>query len=181
MGCPEPYRTEANPAQWYAVQTRSRFEKAVCAELQRKGLEPYLPTVQEVHEWKDRKKLVELPLFSGYLFARLADVNAARLPILKTAGVVQILGTGGAMVPVPDLEIESIRLVLSSGNPCWPYPMLREGKWVRIRRGPLAGVEGRLVRIKKQCRLVLSVELLAQAIATEVDARDVEPARERSH
>jgi len=169
-GLPEP--------RWYAVQTRSRFEKVVRAELTIKGIDHYLPTFEEVHQWKDRKKLVELPLFSGYVFARFQDADAARLQILRTTGVVRILGATGLIEPIHDWEIESIRQVLQSGTQCFPHPFVREGAWVRVRRGPLAGVEGRLVRVKSQNRLVLSVELLSQSVATEVDVWDVEPARE---
>lgn len=164
---------------WYAAQTRSRFEKVVRAELMAQGIEHYLAVFQNVHQWKDRKKVVELPLFSGYIFARFQDVEAARLRVLRVNGVVRILGTGGAIEPIPTREIDSIRQLLLSGNGCYPHPFVREGCWVRVRRGVLAGVEGRLVRVKSQTRLVLSVDLLSQSVATEVDARDVEPMLER--
>ena len=164
---------------WYAVQTRSRFEKAVGAELCARGIEHFLATFQDVHQWKDRKKVVEVPLFSGYIFVRLQGIESVRLQVLKTNGVVRILGAGGQIEPVPDLEIDSIQQLLGSGKQCYLHPFVREGSWVRMRRGPLAGVEGRLVRFKSQTRLVLSVELLSQSVATEVDAWDVEPIRER--
>jgi transcription antitermination factor NusG len=164
---------------WYAVQTRSRFEKAVRTELSTWGIDHYLATFQDVHQWKDRKKVVEVPLFSGYIFVRLQDIESARLQVLKTNGVVRILGVGGRIEPVPDFEIDSIRQLLVSGKQCYPHPFVREGSWVRMRRGPLAGVEGRLIRVKSQTRLVLSVELLSQSVAAEVDAWDVEPIRER--
>jgi len=166
-------------ARWYAVQTRSRFEKAVRAELSAWGIDHYLATFQDVHQWKDRKKVVEVPLFSGYIFVRLQHIEAACLQVLKTNGVVRILGVGGRMEPVPDFEIDSIRRLLASGKRCFPHPFIQEGSWVRMWRGPLAGVEGRLIRVKSQTRLVLSVELLSQSVATEVDASDVEPIRKR--
>lgn len=164
-------------ARWYAVQTRSRFEQVVRAELSVKGVENYFATYQELHQWKDRKKLVEVPLFSGYVFVRFQDEDEALLQILRTTGVVRILGAAG-IEPIPDEEIDSIRRLLRSANRCFPHPFIREGAWVRVRRGVLAGIEGRLVRVKSQARLVLSVDLLSQSVATEVDARDVEPARE---
>jgi transcription antitermination factor NusG len=172
-----PILEGAIAARWYAVQTRSRFEQVVRAELSVKGVENYFATYQELHQWKDRKKLVEVPLFSGYVFARFQDEDEALLQVLRTTGVVRILGAGG-IEPIPDEEIDSIRRLLRSGNRCFPHPFIREGAWVRVRRGVLAGIEGRLVRVKSQARLVLSVELLSQSVATEVDARDVEPARE---
>lgn len=173
-----PIPAEPTSARWYALQTRSRFEKLVRAELSGKKVEHYLPTFNEVHQWKDRKKVVELPLFSGYVFARFPDEDEARLQVLRTNGVVRILGAGGEMEPIPDWEIDSIRLALASGNQFFLHPFVREGAWVRVRRGALAGVEGRLVRLKSQTRLVLSVELLSRAVATEVDLGDVEPASE---
>ena len=165
--------------QWYAVQTRSRFEKVVRAELRISGIEHYLPTFEDLHQWKDRKKVVELPLFSGYIFARFEGSEKYRIQVLRTNGVVRILGAGTAIEPVGVWEIDSIRRLLQSGSRCFPHPFIREGAWVRVRRGALAGVEGRLVRVKNQTRLVLSVDLLSQSVATEVDARDVEPATER--
>jgi len=164
---------------WYAVQTRSRFEKAVREELSAWGIDHYLATFKDVHQWKDRKKVVEVPLFSGYIFVRLQDIESARLQVLKTNGVVRILGVGGRIEPIPDFEIDSIQQLLVSGKQCYPHPFVREGSWVRMRRGPLAGVEGRLIKVKSQTRLVLSIELLSQSVATEVDAWDVEPIRER--
>ena len=169
---------ERSAERWYAVQTRSRFEKVVRTELGIRGIEHYLPTFEDLHQWKDRKKVVEVPLFSGYIFARLEDSESARLPVLRTNGVVRILGTGAAMEPVPDWEIDSVRTLLQSGNGCFAHPFVREGAWVRVRNGALAGLEGRLVRMKNRTRLVVSVELLSQSVATEIDVRDVQPAPE---
>jgi len=164
---------------WYAVQTRSRFEKVVRAELASRDIGHYLATFEDVHQWKDRKKVVELPLFSGYIFVRLENTEAARLPVLRTNGVVRILGSGGIIEPIPDVEIEAIQRMLASGKRCYQQPFVREGVWVRVRRGPLAGIEGRMLRVKSQARLVVSVELLSQSVATEVDVRDVEAVQER--
>lgn len=163
---------------WYAVQTRSRFEKAVRTELERAGIEHYFASVEEVHQWKDRRKVVELPIFPGYVFVRIEDLHPARLQVLRTNGVVRILGNASAIEPIPDEEIGSIRRLLSSGRSCFAHPFLTEGAWVRVRRGALAGLEGRLLRIKNDTRLVLSVDLLAKSVATEIDVRDVEPAAE---
>src|SRR4051794_7452554 len=99
---------------WYAVQTRSRFEKTVSAQLTAKTVENYLPAFSEVHRWKDRNKLIEMPAFPGYVFARFADGNAQRQQILRTPGAVRILGAGDAIEPVPEHEIESVRLLLGS-------------------------------------------------------------------
>jgi len=166
------------PASWYAIQTRSRFEKAVRTELTSRGIENYLAEFTEVRQWKDRKKAVTLPLFPGYVFARFRAAERARAEVLRTNGVVRILGTGCVIEPIPLTEIESIHQLLRNGNQCYPYPFVREGSWIRVRRGPFTGVEGWLVQIKSQTRLVLSINLLSRSVATEVDARDVEPARD---
>jgi transcription termination/antitermination protein NusG len=166
------------PARWYAIHTRSRFEKSVRTELTSRGIDNYLAEFTEVHHWKDRKKEVAMPLFPGYIFAHFRETEKARLEVLRTNGVVRILGVNSAIESIPDEEIESIRQLLVSGKQCYPYPFAQEGSWIRVRRGPLTGVEGRLVQIKSETRLVLSINLLSRSVATEVDARDVEPARE---
>jgi transcription antitermination factor NusG len=158
---------------WYAAHTRSNFEHRVAAELAGRGVENYLPLFREVHRWKDRKKQVDLPIFPGYVFARFADTSECRLRILKALGVVRILGPGERIEPVPDAEIEAVRKLLGSGVAAFSHPFLREGDWVRVKRGPLKHVEGLLVRVKSQARLVLSVNVLSQSVATEIDAADV--------
>lgn len=158
---------------WYAVQTRSNFEKLVSAGLVAKGIDTYLPCWTEVHRWKDRQKRVEMPLFPGYLFARFSDSNASRIEVDKTVGVARILGSG-TIEPVPDSELEAVRAVVSSSARYTVHPLLKEGSWVRIKRGPLRNLEGQLVRFKAGPRLVISVGLLAQSVAVEVDTQDVE-------
>ncbi len=160
---------------WYAALTRSRFEKTVRAEFEAQGIEHYLPTIQDTHQWKDRKRVVEQPIFPGYIFTRFADNPRERRKILQTRGVVSILGASGGIEPVPDRELEAIRRLLASGAPCFTHPFLQEGAWVRICRGTLKGIEGRLIRFKDRCRIVLSVEMLSRSVAAEIDGRDVEP------
>lgn len=174
----EPF-VALSPAEprWYAVHTRSRFEKAVLAELDRQGVESYWPAIEEVHQWKDRKKRVERAVFPGYLFVRIPGAPAQRIQVQRTNGVVRILGGGAGIEPVPDVEIESIRKLLESKQSCYAHPFLREGAWVRVKRGPLRDVEGRLLRLKSETRLVLTVDILSQSVATEIDIHDVEPIR----
>ncbi len=160
---------------WYAVHTRSNYEKQAAAEVSGKGLETYLPSFSQVHQWKDRKKVVEQPLFPGYFFVRFTDTNERRLAVLKTTGVVQILGTGRAIEAIPNNQVEGVRTMLTAGVSCFAHPFLREGSRVRIRHGALKDLEGLLVRFKSAYRLVLSVELLCQSVATEVDISCVEP------
>ncbi|MCC6367115.1 MAG: hypothetical protein IT165_26655 [Bryobacterales bacterium] len=149
----------------------------MAVELASKGLETYLPAVTEVHQWKDRRKVIDVPIFPGYVFTRLLDTPALRMTVLRTTGTVSILGCGGSIEPVPETEIAAIQRLLQVNAPLLTHPLLREGSWVRIRRGPLKDLEGLLVRIKNQARLVLSVELLSRSVSTEVDIRDVEVIR----
>lgn len=167
----------AGRASWYAVQTRSNFEKRVAMELMRKGLESYCPVFHEEHAWSDRTKTVAMPLFSGYVFARFQDGGSVRSSIVQTHGAVRILGAGPALFPIPDREIESVRKMLSTGRFCSPHHYMQEGAVVRVRRGPLKDLEGILIKIKKQARLVLSVTLLSRSVATEVSLNDVEMIR----
>jgi transcription antitermination factor NusG len=160
---------------WYAIQTRSNYEKRVNDELARKGIESYLPIFREVHQWKDRKKVVEVPVFRSYVFTRFVDCAEARLAVVRCDGAVRILGSHDAISPIPEVEIESLRQMLEHATSrCMAHPLLREGSCVRMKRGPLKNLEGLLVRVKNQTRLVVSVTLLSQSVSAEVDVSDVQ-------
>jgi len=161
--------------QWFAVQTRYRYEQRVANDLTAKGLENYLPVLREVHEWKDRKKAVDVPAFGGYLFARFEADQRNRVRVLETTGVVRLLSHQGELEAIPDSEIESLRRSLKSGAPCMRHPYLANGTLLRIERGPLSGLEGRLVRTANALRLVVCVASVGQAIAVEVAREDVAP------
>jgi transcription antitermination factor NusG len=156
---------------WYALRTRSRHEKVVRDELLSQGIEPLLPTVKRLSQWKDRKKEIEVPLFSGYCFVRFASDH--RLPVLKTIGVVDIVGNRHRPEPIPDDEIVAIKTLMTSVLPYDPHPYLHEGMQVEVIRGPLQGVRGILLRKEKRHRLVLGVRLIQQAAAVEMDLKDV--------
>ena len=157
--------------EWFAIWTRSRHEKLVRDQLQQKHVEVFLPTITKWSRWKDRKKQIEWPLFPGYCFARFDSTD--RLPILKCDGVVTIVGTDGLPSPIPPVEIESIRQLIESELAFDPCPLIKEGMMVEVKAGPLKGVVGRLVRKGSHARLVLSVDLIGQAVSVEVDAADV--------
>lgn len=159
---------------WYAVHTRSNCEKRISSRLTEIGVESFLPSFQEVHQWRDRKKVIDVPVFPGYLFVRFADSSAARQAVSRIEGTVRILGFGERIEAVPDEEIEGLRMLLNSSALCTAHPLLQEGSWVRVKRGALKNLEGLLVRVKNQTRLVLSVTLLSRSVSTEVAARDVE-------
>src|SRR3989454_8991699 len=163
----------ASELQWYAIWTRSRHEQVVREQLERKQVEAFLPTVTRWSRWKDRKKKIDWPLFPGYCFARF---NAReRLPILKCTGVVSIVSFEGEPAPIPEHEIDSIRTLIDSELAYDPCPMIREGMMVEVAHAPLKGVIGRLIRKGAHARLVLSVDLIDQAVSVEVDAADVPP------
>ena len=158
-------------AAWYAIWTRSRHEHTVRDQLQRKVLDAFLPTITRWSRWKDRKKQIEWPLFPGYCFARINPSD--RLPVLKCAGVVNIVSFDGEIAPIPDHEILGIRQLIETDLQFDPCPLIREGMLVEVIHGPLRGVVGRLVRKGSHARLVLAVELIGQGVSVEVDAADV--------
>lgn len=166
MEIPSSY---GNP--WYAVWTRSRHEKTVHEQLARKEIEAFLPTIRRWSRWKDRKKLIDWPLFPGYCFVRFDPDNL--LPILKCSGVVNIVRVNDEPAPIPEWEIESIRTLVQSELQYDPCPFIKEGMMVGVIHGPLRGVIGRLVRKGSHARLVLSVDLIGKAVSVVVDAADV--------
>lgn len=161
-------------ARWYALRTRSRHEKIVRDQLAKQGIEPLLPIVKRLSQWKDRKKEIEVPLFSGYCFVRFALDH--KLAVLKTIGVVDLVGSGHSPEPIPDEEIAALRTLMASVLPYDSHPYLHEGMMVEVIRGPLQGVRGILLRKEKRHRLVLGVRLIQQAAAVEIDIADVVPA-----
>ncbi|TKB95359.1 MAG: UpxY family transcription antiterminator [Nitrospira sp.] len=165
---------QTNALHWYALRTRSRHEKLVREQLTNQGIEPLLPTVKRLSQWKDRKKEIEVPLFSGYCFVHFSSEQ--KLPVLKTIGVIDIVGSGQRPEPIPDEEIAAIKTLMTSVLPYDPHPYLHEGMQVEVVRGPLQGVRGVLLRKEKRHRLVLGVRLIQQAAAVEIDVNDVVPA-----
>lgn len=162
---------------WYAVYVRSRHEFRVQELLTRARIEAFLPTVERLRRWKDRKKIVTFALFPGYLFVHIPQSKDAMLAVLKTFGVVQFLKmTPGDPEVVPEVQVESLKKLVASKEAIEPYPYLKEGQRVRIRSGPLAGVEGILKQRRGQHILVLSVDVLQQGASVRVEALDVEPA-----
>jgi transcription termination/antitermination protein NusG len=158
--------------QWFAIWTRSRHEQVVREQLEQKRIEAFLPTVARWSRWKDRKKKIDWPLFPGYCFARFD--SAESLAVLKCSGVVNIVSVEGKPAPIPQIELDSIRLLVGSDLQYDPCPMIREGMMVEVVHGPLRGVVGRLLRKDApKARLVLSVDLIGQAVSVEVDAADV--------
>jgi transcription antitermination factor NusG len=159
---------------WWALYTRHQHEKTVADTLSAKGFEVFLPLYESMRRWKDREKLLSLPLFPCYVFVR-GTLNR-KLQVVSTPGVHMILYRGEQVALIPEAEIEAIRMTVEGPFQVEPHPYLRCGERVRVTRGSLEGVVGVLVRKKNLYRLVLSVDMLAQSVAVEINAADVEPA-----
>ena len=161
--------------EWYAVHIKSRHEAKVNDRLTLKGIEVFLPTVERISKWKDRKKKVEFPLFPGYLFVHTTNEADRLLSVLKVAGVVRMLCTlPGIPDPIPDEQIISLKKLIENKEALDPYPYLNEGQQVRIIKGSLTGVEGILVKKLDKHLLVLSVDVLQQGVALTISASEVE-------
>jgi transcription antitermination factor NusG len=161
---------------WYAVQTRARSEKAIAQRLQEQGLRTFLPLVTEVRRWSDRKKKVELPLFSCYVFVKLAaGNNQERLRVYRTNGVFRIVSMHGEAIPIPDEQIDALRTVITEQVPWSEHPFLKIGQRVRIRGGSLDGVEGELISQNGDRVLIISVDAIQRSLSVRVEGYDVEP------
>jgi len=163
---------EASP--WWVLYTRHQHEKAVAEMLSAKGFEVFLPLYESIRRWKDRSKMLMLPLFPGYVFVR--GGLSRRLQVVTTPGVHMILFHGEQVAIIPEVEIQAIRSAVEGPFRVEPHPFLKCGERVRVVRGSLEGVEGILVRKKNLYRLVLSVDMMAKSVAVEIDATDVQPA-----
>jgi transcription elongation factor/antiterminator RfaH len=149
------------------LQCRVRKESMISAQLEGQGFECFLPKYKSIREWSDRKKVVEQPLFPGYVFCKFDYTQ--RRPVVLTPGVLQVVGCGKAPIPVEQKEIEAIQLAVASELPSQPWPYMEVGERVRIHTGKLAGLEGILINFKGNHRVVLSVSLLQRSVALEVD------------
>lgn len=159
--------------EWYAIYTKSRHEKVVAEELWQREIEVFLPLRNVVSRWKDRRKEVQFPLFPGYLFVR-TDIQRRRLDILKVSSVVRIIGFNNEPAPVDARQIEAVKALVFSKLPYDPFPEMVVGDRVRVRRGPLRGLDGYLIEKKSRFRFVITVDLIQQAVSCEIDAADVE-------
>jgi len=160
---------------WFAIQTWPRYEKKVACELQEKGIKAFLPLSSAKHQWSDRQRLVQLPLFPSYVFVRITYSMDARISVLRTNGVSSFVGVRGMGTAIPDREIEAVRTVLEHRVPFEPYSFLRIGERVRIRGGSLDGIEGVLTALDGDQSVVISVNLIQRSIAVRITGYKVEP------
>jgi transcription antitermination factor NusG len=160
--------------QWYAVYTCAQHEKSVNQQIAAKGIESLLPATLIKRQWKDRVVKLETPLFPGYVFVRIHLDE--RVKVLSVPSVVRLVSFNGRPAPIESAEIESIRVCLANGSDVQTHPYIEIDQRVSIMRGPLQGVEGVLVRRDDDCRLVVAIHLLNQALSVEVDPADVQSA-----
>jgi transcription antitermination factor NusG len=158
---------------WYAAYTCANHEKRVAEQLAQRSIEYFLPLYESVRRWKDRGVRLQLPLFPGYVFVRLALQH--RLQVLQIRSVVRLVGFDGLPTPLGDDEIEGLRNGLAHRLRAEPHPYLTVGRRIRIIRGPLEGCEGILLRKKGKFRVVLSIDLIMRSIAVDVGAEDIVP------
>lgn len=162
---------------WYALYIKSRHEFIAESELRRKEINTFLPFIKIVRQWKDRKKLIDFPIFPGYLFVSIYARPEEYLNVLKTRGAVRLLSTkAGWPTQVSPDEINSLKLIIESGQSVDIYPQLREGTPVRVRRGPLTGAAGLIVKKLDQYIFVVNVDILGRSVGVKIYADDIESA-----
>jgi transcription antitermination factor NusG len=158
---------------WHVLYTCARHEKCVAQQIEQRSISCFLPLYRSVRRWRDRRKELELALFPGYVFVRLAPED--RLRVLQLPSAVRLVSFNGVPAVLPEAEIEHLRQRLSRGACVEPHPYLRAGRRVRVSGGPMQGLEGIIVRRKDHCRVVFSLDLIMRSVAVEVDEADVEP------
>lgn len=164
---------------WYAGYTASRHEKRVAEHLVQRNVEHFLPLYETVHRWRNGRHRVQLPLFPGYIFLRIALED--RLRVLDVPGFVRLVGFNSLPCPLPESDVTKMMEALSKGLFAEPYPYLTAGTRVEIRNGPLQGMTGILLRRQNRCRVVISVDLIMRSMIVEVEAGDVSPIRKPSY
>ncbi len=157
---------------WYVAHTSANHEKRVAQQLLQRSVENFLPLYDTVRRWKDRRMKLQVPLFPGYVFVQLPLRD--RLKVLQVPGVARLISFNGKPAALPDIEIEALRMGLAAQLRAEPHPYLKVGRRVRVIGGPLEGVEGILIRKKKACRVVLSLDVIMRSASVEVDAADLE-------
>lgn len=161
--------------QWFAIETRVRFEKKVAEQLTCKGFQVFLPLLTEHHQWSDRQKAISFPLFPGYAFVSLDQSRNSSRAALQTTGLIRFVNFGGIISPIPQKQIEDLRLLLHEKTSFAPHPFIETGQRVRIRSGSLQGLEGILLHREKE-KLIISIQSIQRSLAVEIRGYDLEPA-----
>lgn len=166
--------SDASDPRWFAVSTKSRQERTAASTLESLGISHFLPLIEQERSWSDRKKVITAPLFPGYLFVHIAKTAECQLQVRKVPGVADFVKNQEGPMAVAEHELDNVRALLSRGTFVTPHAYLAEGDRVRVVRGPLTGVEGTYMRAGGKSRIVISVELIQQAVAVEVQESDIE-------
>jgi|SRR5271165_4388229 len=166
---------QADGLHWYALHTRARHEKVVEHRLREQGLETFLPITEELRRWSDRKKKVEVPLFSCYVFVHCALSAEDRTRIHRVDSVLSVVGSRGSGLAIPEEQIESVRTLLAQESPWRSYPFLKAGQRVRVRGGALDGVEGVFLTENGDHSLIISIDAIQRSLAVRIDGYHVEP------
>jgi transcription antitermination factor NusG len=169
-----PVGIPSQEARWYAIRTRSRHEKVAANELAQREIQVFLPLTTSTRQWSDRRVEVELPLFPGYAFVRVAYFSGERVRVLQANGVVGFVGQSPAGVFIPDEQIEAIKILLERKVAVTDHPFLKIGQRIRVRGGVLNGVEGILVAMNGSRNLIISVEPIQRSLCVKLDGYDVE-------
>lgn len=166
---------DSDALKWYAVHVRSRHEFRVFSRLAEAGIEAFVPVVERLQKWADRKKVIDFPLFPGYIFVHIPSTYDKMLAVLKKQGVVRFLGMiPGEPEQVPEEQVESLRKLVALKSEIDPYPYLKQGQQVKIRRGALKGAVGVLTERAGQHLFVVSIDILQQGVSVKIDASDIE-------
>jgi transcription antitermination factor NusG len=162
-------------AYWYAVHTKAKHERKVAHQLEQNSIPVFLPTLREVHDWSDRQKVLEVPLFACYVFVNVPSWQQVHTRISHTPGIFSWVTMNGEPAPIPPSQIEAVRSALNRGTAASRYPFLKAGQKVRVRGGSLDGVEGILVANNGDSRLVVSIDLIQQSVAVALHGYELEP------
>jgi transcription antitermination factor NusG len=161
---------------WFAVHTSSRHEKVAAQEARDLGITTFLPIVKEVRQWSDRRKVVESPLFTCYVFVKIVPNNRERLKVLRINGMLRFVGTLGMGIPIPDEQIQAVQILSEKQLPLCSHPFIKIGQRVRIRSGALSGVEGILTGRSGERTLVVSLDAIQRSLSVRIEGYDIEPA-----
>ncbi len=172
---PEIARDATSELAWFAIQTMPRHERKVATELQRKGLHTFLPLFPSARQWSDRVRVLDMPLFPGYVFVQMSPAPDTRIAVLRSNGVTSFVGVRGVGVPIPETQIAAVQSILDQKLPFSPYPFFNIGQRICIRGGSLDGIEGVLTEIKGDLSLVISVDLIHKSLAIRVAGYRIEP------
>jgi transcription antitermination factor NusG len=162
-----PATSSMHYQRWYVAYTYPRHEKLVVDQLAQKSVESFLPTLTKTSRWKDRQVKIDVPLFPGYLFVRM--LASERIKVVSIPSVIRILSFNEVPIPVSDADIEDVRLCINRGGTLQPHRFIAIGERVRVREGIFEGLEGFVVRHRTGCRLVVTVALIHQSVALEIE------------